>query len=64
MPRAAGRPDPRAVRSSQCTDGPAFQGEQDADPHNATDCNTAGADPTKFVRAAELQAFGAAAWVR
>ena len=31
-----------------------------ADPFNATDCNTAGPDPTKFVRVAELQAFGAA----
>ena len=27
------------VQQSQCTGGPAFQGEQDADPHNATDCN-------------------------
>jgi extracellular elastinolytic metalloproteinase len=51
------------VRSRQCTDGPAYQGEQDADPFNATDCNTAGPDPPKFVRVAELQAFGAASRV-
>jgi hypothetical protein len=47
------------VRSSQCTNGPAFQGEQDADPFNATDCNTAGPAATRFVRVAELQAYGA-----
>ncbi len=46
------------VRNSQCTGGPAYQGEQDADPANATDCNTAGAAPTQFVRVAEVQAFG------
>ncbi len=46
------------VPRSQCQSGPAFQGEQDADPDNATDCNIAGSDATKFVRAAELQAFG------
>jgi hypothetical protein len=46
------------TRNSQCTGGPAYQGEQDADPHNATDCNAAGPATTRFVRAAELQAFG------
>jgi extracellular elastinolytic metalloproteinase len=46
------------TRQSQCTGGPAFQGEQDADPHNATDCDAAGPASTRFVRAAELQAFG------
>jgi extracellular elastinolytic metalloproteinase len=46
------------VDSSQCTDGPAYQGEQDADPFNATDCNSAGAASTRFVRVAELQAYG------
>jgi hypothetical protein len=46
------------VRSSQCTAGPAFQGEQDADPFNATDCNSAGPAATRFVRVAELQAYG------
>jgi extracellular elastinolytic metalloproteinase len=45
------------VRSSQCTAGPAYQGEQDADPANATDCNEAGPASTHFVRVAELQAF-------
>jgi len=52
------------VRSSQCTDGPAYQGEQDADPFNATDCNSAGPDSTHFVRVAELQAFGATSRVQ
>ena len=46
------------TRNSQCTGGPAYQGEQDADPFNATDCNAAGPASTRFVRAAELQAFG------
>ena len=37
---------------------PDYQGEQDADPFNATDCNEAGPASTRFVRAAELQVFG------
>jgi hypothetical protein len=55
------------VRSSQCTGGLAYQGEQDADPFNQTDCNAAAPPPmsgingspasTRFVRIAELQAF-------
>jgi extracellular elastinolytic metalloproteinase len=45
------------VRNSQCTGGPAYQGEQDADPFNATDCNSAGPASTHFVRIAEVQAF-------
>jgi extracellular elastinolytic metalloproteinase len=52
------------VRSSQCTDGPAYQDEQDADPFNATDCNAAGPETTRFVRVAELQAFGTASRVQ
>ena len=52
------------VRSSQCTDGPAYQGEQDADPFNATDCNSAGPAATRFVRISELQAFSAASRVQ
>jgi extracellular elastinolytic metalloproteinase len=47
------------ARNSQCTGGPAYQGEQDADPANATDCNSAGPAATHFVRVAEVQAFGA-----
>ena len=47
------------ARNSQCTGGPAYQGEQDADPNNATDCNAAGPATTRFVRVAEVQAFGA-----
>ena len=45
--------------TSQCTGGPAFQGEQDADPTFTTDCDSnvlAGASRS-FVRAAEFQAF-------
>jgi hypothetical protein len=41
-----------------------YQGEQDADPFNATDCNSAGPPATRFVRVAELQAYGAASVVR
>jgi hypothetical protein len=52
------------TKHSQCTGGPAYQGEQDADPHSATDCNAAGAAATRFVRAAELQAFEGASRVR
>ncbi len=47
------------VRSTQCTGAPAFQGEQDSDPANATDCDTAppfGSSPA-FARAAEFQVF-------
>jgi hypothetical protein len=47
------------VRNSQCTGGPAYQGEQDADPFNATDCNKDGPAATRFVRVAEVQAYGA-----
>jgi hypothetical protein len=45
------------VRSTQCTGGPDFQGEQDADPFNATDCNSAGPPATHFARLAEVQVF-------
>ena len=45
--------------TSQCTGGPAFQGEQDADPTFTTDCdsNVAAGASRSFVRAAEFQAF-------
>ena len=52
------------TRTNQCTGGPAFQGEQDADAANATDCDAAGPATTRFVRAAELQAFGQPAQVQ
>ena len=52
------------TRNSQCTGAPAYQGEQDADPHNATDCNANGPATTRFVRAAELQAFGTTSQVQ
>ncbi len=47
------------VKTSQCTGGPAFQGEQDADLTNNTDCdsNVAVGASRSFVRAAEFQAF-------
>jgi hypothetical protein len=61
------------VRHSQCTGGPAYQGEQDADPLNQTDCNAVAPPPesgitgspasTQFVRVAEVQAFGQASTV-
>jgi extracellular elastinolytic metalloproteinase len=49
------------VRTSQCTGGPAFQGDQDADPANNSDCdsNVPANAAWRFVRAAELQAFSA-----
>jgi extracellular elastinolytic metalloproteinase len=53
------------VKTSQCTGGPNFLGEQDADPTSGTDCPTAGpssppapaSQNTKLVRAAEFQAY-------
>jgi hypothetical protein len=59
------------VKSNQCSGGPAYQGEQDADPTFMTDCDTVSNvdvakpldDPTgtavtwQFVRASEFQAF-------
>jgi hypothetical protein len=48
------------VKTTQCTGGPAFQGDQDADPAVNADCdsNVAAGASRSFVRAAELQAFG------
>jgi hypothetical protein len=50
------------VVASQCTGGPAYQGEQDADPGNATDCdsNVAPNSTRRFVRTAEIQVFSSA----
>ena len=45
------------TKTSQCTGGPHFLGEQDAHATNVTDCPTGGSPATKFVRAAEFQAF-------
>jgi hypothetical protein len=50
------------VLTSQCTGGPGYQGEQDADPANATDCDSnvsssTAASSRRFVRTAEIQAF-------
>jgi extracellular elastinolytic metalloproteinase len=49
------------VLTSQCTGGPAYQGEQDADPSATTDCDTnvSAASTRRFVRVAEIQAFSA-----
>jgi extracellular elastinolytic metalloproteinase len=50
------------VLSNQCAGGPAYQGEQDADPAATTDCDTNVSASTavssrRFVRTAEIQAF-------
>ncbi|HET8651491.1 MAG TPA: M36 family metallopeptidase [Gaiellaceae bacterium] len=47
------------VKTSQCTGGPAFQGDQDADPGNDSDCDTnvAATSTRSLVRSAELQVF-------
>jgi extracellular elastinolytic metalloproteinase len=47
------------TRTSQCTGGPLFQGEQDADPVAPTDCdsNVPAGNARSFVRTAEFQAF-------
>jgi hypothetical protein len=51
------------VLANQCTGGPAYQGDQDADPLNDTDCVTGSNSPARRVpqggnvRAAELQVF-------
>jgi extracellular elastinolytic metalloproteinase len=47
------------VKTSQCTGGPAFQGDQDADPINNSDCDSgvAAASTRNLVRSAELQVF-------
>jgi len=47
------------VLTSQCTGGPAYQGEQDADPIATTDCDTnvAANSTRRFVRVSEIQAF-------
>lgn len=42
------------VLTNQCTGGPEFQGDQDDDPRNITDCS-AGSDQDLNVRAAELE---------
>jgi extracellular elastinolytic metalloproteinase len=46
------------VVTNQCTGGPDFQGDQDDDPRNITDCS-AGSTQDLNVRAAELQVFEA-----
>jgi uncharacterized repeat protein (TIGR01451 family) len=44
------------VLQNQCTGTPAYQGEQDNDPTNATDCDAASTKGTE-VRAAEFEAY-------
>jgi extracellular elastinolytic metalloproteinase len=46
------------VKTNQCTGGSQFQGDQDADPMNNPDCDLNPTAAVRFVRAAELQAFG------
>jgi extracellular elastinolytic metalloproteinase len=47
------------VKTNQCTGGPGFQGDQDADPANNPDCDTnvPGNSSRNFVSTAELQVF-------
>jgi hypothetical protein len=45
------------VLTNQCTGAPGYQGDQDSDPSNDTDCRS-GSDKDEYVRAAELQVFG------
>jgi extracellular elastinolytic metalloproteinase len=50
------------VLTSQCTGGPAYQGDQDAEPTNNADCDSNVPDSTaassrRFVRVAEFEAF-------
>jgi extracellular elastinolytic metalloproteinase len=49
------------VLNNQCTGQPSFQGEQDQDPNNATDCR--GTVVAEQVRAAELQLLSSSAAV-
>lgn len=51
------------VVTNQCTGAPAYQGEQDNDPLNVTDCS-AGSTQDQVVRAAELQVFSSNPAVR
>ena len=44
------------VLTNQCTGAPAYQGDQDDDPRNTTDCDD-GSTQDDNVRAAELQVF-------
>ena len=44
------------VLNNQCTGGPAFQGDQDNDPANNTDCTTGSAEG-QTVSAAEFELF-------
>jgi extracellular elastinolytic metalloproteinase len=45
------------AKTSQCTGGPQYQGDQDADAVNNPDCDLNPTAVVQFVRAAELQAF-------
>ena len=45
------------VISNQCTGGPIYQGDPDADPTSNSDCPS-GSDEDRVVRAAELEVFG------
>jgi extracellular elastinolytic metalloproteinase len=52
------------VKTNQCTGGPQYQGDQDADAVNNPDCDLNPTAAVQFVRAAELQAFSEAGSVR
>jgi extracellular elastinolytic metalloproteinase len=44
--------------TNQCQGGPAFQGDQDADPSNNSDCTTGSPTNGGLIRVTEVQAFG------
>jgi hypothetical protein len=54
----------RAIRliaeSNQCQGAPEYQGDQDADPLNNSDCTSGDPDNADLIRVAEVQAFSAA----
>ncbi len=46
--------------TNQCQGGPAFQGDQDSDPSNNSDCTTGNAAQADRVRVTEVEVFGSA----
>jgi hypothetical protein len=43
--------------TNQCMGGPAFQGDQDNDPLNNSDCTTDASTTANMIRVAEIEAF-------
>jgi len=44
--------------TNQCQGGPAFQGDQDSDPSNNSDCTTGNATQANQIRVTEVEVFG------